>query len=149
MEGIINLLFVFMLLVVGYFSGKWFESRHYRNIRDRELKFHSKPAVTLKTVPSDREVQMAVLVTGSVVISVDYFKRFLATLRNIFGGEMASYSSLIDRGRREAILRMKESHPDADLYVNMRLETSTISSGKGKSVGCVEVVAYGTAIVFS
>ena len=66
----------------------------------------------------------------------------------VFGGEMKSYSSIIDRGRREAILRMKESCPDADLFLNCRLETSSISKGKGKVVGCAEVLAYATAVRF-
>ena len=85
---------------------------------------------------------------GVVVVSIDYYKRFLMGFRKIFGGELRSYSPLIDRGRRESLLRMKESCPDADLFLNCRLETSTISSGKGKAVGCVEVVAYSTAIKF-
>ena len=87
------------------------------------------------------------------MISVDYFKRFLAGLRNIFGGEVRSYCSLLDRGRREAILRMKELWPEADLIVNARVETSSISKGaqnrQGGSIGSTEVLAYGTAIRFA
>ena len=44
---------------------------------------------------------------------------------------------------------MKESVPGAHVYLNTRLETSTISNGQGKSVGCVEVLAYSTAITFA
>jgi uncharacterized protein YbjQ (UPF0145 family) len=69
--------------------------------------------------------------------------------RRIFGGEVRSYASLIDRGRREAILRMKEQYPDADLYINTRVETSTITNGKGKTIGCVEVIAYSTAVTLN
>ena len=88
------------------------------------------------------------LVSGSVVISVDYFKRILAGLRNIFGGNVQSYETLVDRARREAVLRMKESCPDADYVLNLRLETSSIFKGKRKQVGSVEVLAYGTAVYF-
>jgi uncharacterized protein YbjQ (UPF0145 family) len=66
----------------------------------------------------------------------------------IFGGEMRSYASLIDRGRREALLRMKEQFPSADIFVNCRMETSSISSGQGKAIGCVEVLAFATAIKY-
>jgi uncharacterized protein YbjQ (UPF0145 family) len=89
------------------------------------------------------------LVTGSVVISVDYFKRFLASLRTLIGGRVTSYESLLDRARREAILRMKEeaSKLGADKVFNIKLETSSISkSAKGK-VGSIEVLAYGTALI--
>lgn len=41
---------------------------------------------------------------------------------------------------------MKRSCPGADLYLNTRLETSTINNQKGKAWGCVELVAYGTAV---
>ena len=41
------------------------------------------------------------------MVSVDYFKRFLAGLRMIFGGRVSSYESLLDRARREALLRMR------------------------------------------
>jgi uncharacterized protein YbjQ (UPF0145 family) len=41
---------------------------------------------------------------------------------------------------------MKEACPDADQVINLRLETSSISKGKKKQVGSVEVLAYGTAI---
>ena len=56
--------------------------------------------------------------------------------------------TLIDRARREAVLRMKESCPEADLVINLRLETSSITKGRGKQIGSVEVLAYGTAIYF-
>jgi len=55
---------------------------------------------------------------------------------------------LIDRGRREALLRMKEWAPDADVFLNCRLETASISKGEGKAIGCVEVIAYATAVKY-
>jgi uncharacterized protein YbjQ (UPF0145 family) len=83
------------------------------------------------------------------VISVDYFKRFLASLRNIFGGRISSYETLVDRARREAILRMKASCPGATQIINVRLETSSLSKNTRKgSIGSIEVFAYGTAITY-
>ena len=96
----------------------------------------------------DREVDHCHLVNGSMVVSVDYFKRILAMLRIFFGGNVQSYETLIDRARREAVLRMKESCPGADQVINLRLETSSITKGKGKQIGSVEVLAYGTAVYF-
>ncbi len=43
---------------------------------------------------------------------------------------------------------MKGSCPEADMFLNCRVETSTISSGRGKAIGCVEILAYGTAVEF-
>ena len=136
------------LIVLAFFTGRWAESRQYQSIKLRERKFLNCPAMTSKTLDESRQIAKVKLVVGSVVVSIDYFKRFLAQFRLFFGGELRSYSSVLDRGKREAMLRMKESCPDADLYVNCRMETSTISSGGGDSIGSVEIVAYGTAIKF-
>ena len=61
-----------------------------------------------------------------------------------------SYESLVDRARREALLRMKESIPGAKAIVNVRVETSTIgatANARG-AVGSVEALAYGTALFY-
>ena len=52
----------------------------------------------------------------------------------------------MDRARREAILRLKESCLDATQIINLRIETSSIYKGKGNQIGSVEVFAYATAI---
>ncbi len=142
-------LFALALLVLAYFTGKFAEKRHYLSIQQREERWLTIPATTTKHLPELPAVASANLAIGSVVVSVDHFKRFLAAFRQVFGGEMKSYASVIDRGRREAILRMKESQPDADMFLNCRLETSSISKGQGKAVGCAEVVAYSTAVRFN
>ncbi len=142
-----DLYFFFALIALGYFAGIWAEKKHYQSIHKREEGFLKLLAVTIKAVENPEKVLRARLVTGSVVISVDYFKRFLAGLRGIVGGRIKAYEPLLDRARREAILRMKEQEPSADIIVNLRIETSSISKGrKKKSVGTVEALAYGTAI---
>ena len=89
------------------------------------------------------------MVQGNVVISIDYFKRFLAGLRMIFGGRIRAYESLVDRARREALLRMRRAARDmgAAYVFNVRMETASISKGANNAIGSVEVVAYGTAII--
>lgn len=139
----------FALVLLGLAIGRIAEKRHYKSIHAREDDFLEVAALSSKTLDEGRPVAFATLATGSVVVSVDYFKRFLMLFRRIFGGEIRSYATLVDRGRREALLRMKESEPEADCFLNCRLETSTISNGKGKAVGTIEVLAYATAIKFA
>ena len=137
------------LIALGYFAGRYAERKHYASIHQREAQFLQLPAVPTRQWDTSRAVADARLVSGSVVISSDYFKRLLAGLRNIVGGRMRSYESLLDRARREAILRMKEQIPDADIIVNLRVETSTIGGARKQgSVSAVELVAYGTAIKY-
>lgn len=144
----VDLIIFLILIAVGYIAGTLAEKRHYRSIRKRENAFLNLPAVTLKDVdyPS-KTVKSARMVYGSAVISIDYFKRMLAGLRHIFGGTVKSYETLIDRARREALLRMKEMAGGATVIVNVRIETSTIGKkANKKSVGCLEAIAYGTAL---
>ncbi len=141
------------LMVIGYGMGTWAEKRHYRSIEQREKELIKLAVVTAEGSFPDGKVADSTLVSGSVVISIDYFKRLLAILRNIFGGRVKSYESLVDRARREAILRMKEQAKEqgAGMIINMRLETATIgrSANKKKRVGSIEAFAYGTAIVMN
>jgi len=143
-----DLLFFLALIVLGYGSGTIVEKRHYRSIQRREKAYLSLPAVTIRTVQyPEEDIKSAELVYGSAVISIDYFKRILAGLRNIFGGTVKSYESLIDRARREALLRMKEMAGDAAVIVNVRIETAAIGRRAHKrGVGCLEAIAYGTAL---
>lgn len=144
--GIISFL---VLLGLGFGVGKILEARHYASIRTRESALLHVPVVTFKKLADNRPIASAGLAMGSVVVSVDYYKKFLAGFRMFFGGELRSYSPLLDRARREAILRMKESHPSAHLFLNCRLATSSISQGRKKTMGTVEVIAYATAVTFA
>ena len=135
-------------LLLTWLIGRSVERNHLRELVEREVRSQGRVALTGKHIPGERAVASSELAVGSVVVSVDYFKRWLSSFRMIFGGEMRSYASVVSRGRREALLRMKEACPDADMFINCRLETSTISNGKGKAVGCAEVFAYGTAVKF-
>ena len=144
-----NLIVFLTLLALGYGFGRYAEKRHYKSIIEREEQWRSIPAVSTKILPCDSTFSDSQIVIGSVVISVDYFKRFIAGLRNIVGGRVMSYESLIDRARREAILRMKEqaSELGANLVFNVKLETSSIYKGRRNAIGSVEVMAYGTAMI--
>ncbi|MDD2318900.1 MAG: YbjQ family protein [Geobacteraceae bacterium] len=147
-------LIVFLaLLTLGYTAGSFAERKHYASIVRREREQLTFQVMTAEAFFAEGRVKKAFLVSGSAVISIDYFKRMLAILRNIFGGRIKAYESLVDRARREAILRMKEQAigNGAHMVVNLRLETSTIGNSanrKGK-LGSVEVVAYGTAVALN
>jgi uncharacterized protein YbjQ (UPF0145 family) len=144
----VDLIIILSLTALGYFAGTWAEKRHYDSIQKREKELLHLPVVTSKKIPYPAErVRSVQLVEGSAVISIDYFKRLLARLRNIFGGTITSYESLLDRARREALLRMKEMAPESAIIVNVRIETSAIGKYSSKrNIGCLEALAYGTAI---
>jgi uncharacterized protein YbjQ (UPF0145 family) len=139
-----------ILLTVGYIFGRIAEQRHYRSIIRREAAFRRIPVFATRHLPDDLEPGVrTTLVTGSVVISVDYFKRFLAGLRMLIGGRLKSYESLIDRARREAVLRLQDQarRKGGNRVFNVKFETASISKGAKNTVGSVEVLAYGTAVI--
>jgi len=150
MDILIYLIYFILFLFLGYFIGTAVEKRHYHSIGVRERQYINLATVTSKKIEEADQIFSTQLVMGSVVISLDYFKRFGASLRNIVGGRIKSYETILDRGRREAVLRMKEEalKIKADIILNMRFETSAIGliTKKKNSIGCFEVLAYGTAV---
>ena len=143
-----DLIIFLVLLSLGYGVGQYAERRHYRSIIEREGRLNTLPAIASRYPPVEPRYDQA-LVTGSTVISVDYFKRFLAALRNLFGGPVTSYESLLDRARRESLLRMKQQAAElgAAMVFNVKYETASISKGRGNTIGSIEVLAYGTALI--
>ncbi len=136
-----------ILLTMGYLVGRTTEHRHYKSILLREKASLRLPVVTGNMLPEVDQIEKTYLVSGSCVISIDYFKRVLAGLRNIMGGRVTAYETLIDRARREAILRMKYEALGSHIIVNTRVETASIfSSTNQNGIGSVEVLAYGTAV---
>ncbi len=144
-----DLLIVIILLALGYGFGRWAESRHYKSIIAREKAFARLPAIASRVPPVKKPFHDQQLVYGNTVVSIDYFKRFLAGLRSFFGGRVTSFETLLDRARRESILRMKEAADGlgAEMVFNIKLETASISKGRRNAVGSVEVLAYGTALI--
>ena len=106
------------------------------------------PVVNFRSPPPSWRIESSGLASGSVVVSIDYFKRFLAGLRILVGGRVKSYETLLDRGRREALLRMKEQAVGNgyDAVINVRLETSRLANANGQGTAGVEILAFGTAV---
>ncbi len=136
------------LLLTGLVIGKAIELRHFRKLDEREAEFSDIVVTNLKTVPAQFENTQPFLVMGSAVIATDYFKVFVSGLRTLFGGEMKAYVTLMERARREAMLRMMQQAREqgATVVWNVRYETSTMGGQQKKKPGGVEVVAYGTAL---
>ena len=150
MDQLIILGFPLFLLLLAYFIGSHLESNHYKSIREREAATKDMVAINFPRFPFDVEIERAGMVMGSVVVSHDHFKRFLAQLRIIVGGRIKSYEPLLDRARREAVLRMKEQAlaRGHNTVVNIRLETSRLANSRrgGKGTAGLEMLAYGTAL---
>ncbi|MEM7613100.1 MAG: heavy metal-binding domain-containing protein [Pseudomonadota bacterium] len=149
LQFIINIGIPLATLMVAYFVGTWLERRHFNNIREREKQLAGFPVTTFERLPPDWHATDSQLLVGSVVVSLDYFKRIIAGLRALIGGRVKTYEPLLDRARREALLRLIEQASDDgfDAVINVRLETSRMANSQGgQGTAGIEMIAFGTAV---
>ena len=109
----------------------------------KPLKKESKLIVTnTETVPGKNIVEFYGLVTGSTVRAKHVGKDILASLKNLVGGELKSYTDLLSEARQEAIHRMFQEAESvgANAVINVRFSTSSVAQG------AAELFAYGTAV---
>ena len=82
------------------------------------------------------------VVTGSTVRAKHVGRDFMASLKNLVGGELKGYTELLHEARQEALDRMSEQARSigANAVVNVRFSTSSVAQG------AAEHFAYGTAV---
>ena len=143
MDGLIFQIVIFLILFsVGWGFGRHIEQKHLRELDEKERQFAHIRIDTNRFVETSAKGQ---LVSSNVVISHDYFKFILASIKNILGGRLISYESIVERARREAIVRLKQQAKaiGGHQILGVRLSTTEV----GMQGGMVEVFAYGTVIV--
>lgn len=134
------------LFVCSYCIGTYREKAHFKNIVEREKALVLLPLLTMKYA-EDRAVVKTELVMGSVVIGGDFFKQVVASLASLFGMRISVAEAMMDRARREAVLRMKEKAVGADAILNVRIEGLKI--GARKKITGIEAMACGTAVYYA
>ncbi len=84
------------------------------------------------------------LVKGSTIQSKHLGKDILQGFKNMVGGELKSYTQMMNEARELATQRMVQEATSmgADAIVNIRYASSEIVQG------AAEVIAYGTAVKF-
>lgn len=147
-----DLLILIIALVITFTTGSIIEKNHFKKIKAREKALLKQPLVSFDkhSYSSKQPIKKIEMVTGEVVISGDYFKSFVSAFRNLIGGRMVSYESLMERARREAILRMREKARGANIIVNTKIESMMINNPNDaqNTLPQVAVIAYGTAISY-
>lgn len=172
---VVSLVVFGIMLLVGLLVGGTTERRHFQDLADREARIQLKrwtqsrkfinPLIStapreFNRVQQDRledagrqpptriSVRPASIVMSEVTVASDYLKTFTAKLRNLVGGEVRSFESLMERARREAILRLVEQAEQGgyNALCNVRLDTVDIGGNIGKrGAAMVSIVATATA----
>jgi len=141
---------IFIITIIcGLFFGKRAEKKHYSSIIEREEKYKSIVILSDKDLKRVKNTSGEwILLSGTTVVSIDAFKKFMSSFVNLFWGKMKSYESLVDRARREAILKVKQQAYEKNLncIVNLRVETSSITKNAKQNVWAVEALVYATGI---
>ncbi len=97
--------------------------------------------ITVETLPS-MNYEVLGVVSGSTIQSKNMFSDFGQGLKSMVGGELKSYTGMMERARSQATQRMVDEavKMGADAVIGLRYATSAIVAQ------AAEVLVYGTAI---
>ncbi len=98
--------------------------------------------VTTEHIPGKEVVEALGVVKGSVVQTKHMGKDVLSGFKTLVGGEISSYTEMMNEARAMATKRMVQEAKSlgADAIVNIRYASSAVMQG------AAEVIAYGTAV---
>jgi uncharacterized protein YbjQ (UPF0145 family) len=141
------------LLLLGYIYGKSADRAHLQRLQKQLDEMDDMLVTNLKSFPLYIEGgPPPEMIVSEVVIATDYLKSFLASWRNLFGGEMKSYLSLLVRARLEVLVRLQAEAQQRghNALCNVRFQTADIAGATGKrSATAVALIAYATAYTAS
>ncbi len=100
--------------------------------------------VNIDYIPG-REFEALDIVKGNVVQTKNIGRDFMALMKTLVGGEIESYSEMLNEARAIAVKRMVDEAEalGADAVINVRYASASVMSG------AAEVIAYGTAVRFT
>jgi len=97
---------------------------------------------TTDFIPGKEITEILGIARGSTVRARNFGSDFMASLKNLVGGEVSEYTKLQAHSREQALKRMLDDAQKlgADAVINVRFTTSMIMQGMS------EILAYGTAV---
>lgn len=142
MDGLVfKIALTAVLFFIGWVFGRHIERKHFHELKAQEKKL---AYITIDTNKFNTSDHFGQLVSSNVVLSHDYFKYIISLVHNFFGGRLSTYETVLDRARREAVVRLKQEAEKMGAHHIMGLRLSTTEMGMNG--GMIEVFAYGTAI---
>ena len=91
-----------------------------------------------------KKFEMLGLVRGTTIQSVHVGKDIVNSFKTLVGGELTSYTEMMNTARAVATKRMAEDAEamGADAIINIRYASSQVMQG------AAEIIAYGTAVKY-
>ncbi len=99
--------------------------------------------VSIDSIPG-KNFEVLGMVKGTIVQSKNLGRDFISALKTLVGGEITSYTEMLNEARQLATKRMVDEATalGADAVVGVRYGSSAVMQN------AAEVVAYGTAVKF-
>lgn len=98
--------------------------------------------VNTENIPGKKIEKVFGLVKGNTIRARWFGRDIAAGFKTVIGGEIKSYTKMLNEARDEALKRMIDQAKEkgADAVVNVRFTTSDVLQGSA------EILAYGTAV---
>jgi len=142
------LLFVGPLLIFGVLIGRTVEKSHIKRLDADDLTHEDFTFTQLKSFPmASLNGPPPTIIVSEVVIASDYLKSWLASWRNIFGGEVRSFQTLQNRAKREALSRLRKTAmmQGYNAVCNIRVDSADVGGGTtARKTPMAAVIASGT-----
>ncbi len=138
----------FVLILLGLLFGRRAEIRHFRDLDQRESRLQFMLTTQLKTcIAAAPQGKTPTMLLAQTVVASDYLKSFLAKLRNIFGGEIRGFETLLDRARREVTVQLQEQALEHgyNAICNVRLNSVNINGLDRRASAMATIIGTATA----
>ncbi len=98
---------------------------------------------TTQEIPG-KNFEVLGIVKGNIVTTKNFGKDFMAGMKTLVGGEIESYTNMLNEARQIAVKRMVDEAGmlGANAIVNVRYASASVMQG------AAEVIAYGTAVKY-
>ncbi|MDY3276188.1 MAG: YbjQ family protein [Agathobacter sp.] len=99
--------------------------------------------LSIEYIPG-QEIEALGIVKGTVVQTKNVGHDFMAGMKTLVGGEIVSYTQMLNEARQIAVKRMVDEAKEmgADAVIGVKYGSSQVMSG------AAEVIAYGTAVKY-
>lgn len=134
--------------------GRWYQGRLMRALEANEkqngLMFTNPNHLSTASSMDQMASSSSTLLHVSICVGPSIGQMFFMWFKSLFGGRLHSYDTVLDFGRREVMLRLKQQADQLGCtsMQNIRLETSVISFAQNQDSkrAAVEFLAFATGL---
>jgi len=138
-------LFVFLVAVV---VGRLIESNHLKDLARREQALKGTMVIHTRMRAVSPGMKHQEMMFAEVALGADRFVTWLAMWKQLIGGNLGSLEPVVDRARREALLRIAEQSAAKGYteLANVRFSTASMKVGDRRQKELIlGIFAFGTA----